>query len=142
MVMPRKTAAELKLHGTYRDDRHGERNEPEMPGIPEKPDNLAEHASWFWDRTVPGLVANGVVKEADSAALLAACRLWHLFVVAMGEAELDPLDKNAACRAAQYHSAWDRAASKLGLTPVDRRRVAAEKPQRNDDDGIPTRNRA
>ena len=73
---PLKPTAELRLHGTYRADRHSKRvDEKAVRDGLEKPDWLDEEASWHRD-----LVANayhaGVLQSVDSAMLAQASTWW------------------------------------------------------------------
>lgn len=143
MARPPKSIAELKLHGNYREDRHGARADIEevVSGVPDKPPGLNEHESWMWDLVIEEYGDEGPVRRIDTAALLQACRLWGLLQQSQAEAASDPTDKNLRCAVTSYYAAWDRAAAKLGITPRDRRSVAGsmEKKQKQ---GVKVRNRA
>lgn len=122
---PRKSIEDLKLYGGYRPHRHDERDEsePEVDGLPEKPDDLSEQESWLWDLVVTQYGDTGPVRKIDTAALIQVCKLWGLLQKAQKAAESDPLDKNTRVAVTGYYAAWDRAAAKLGLTPRDRRSI-------------------
>lgn len=118
---PKPKAAHI-LSGTFREDRHGGA-EPPATGVPERPRGLKGEARKLWDQVVPQLVANGTAKNLDTAALVACCDLWGKFRAASLAADADPTDRAARAAVIAYHSAWERTASKLGLTPADRARL-------------------
>lgn len=127
MPRPPKSTAELKLHGGFRKDRHSDReNEPQVGGLPEKPKGLCADAAWFWDLVMSEYRESGPVRRLDTGALWAACDLWSKYRAASRLAENDPIEKNIRIAVTAYYAAWERAAAKLGLNPVDRRRVRVE----------------
>lgn len=124
---PRKPTAALKLHGGYRNNEHGNRAaEPQPEGKPTKPRGMKKHAVELWDRIVPQLVSMGVAKEIDTTILRTACEMYHLYREALKVAEKFPIDKDARIAVTSYFAAFERAATKLGISPVDRTRVKAD----------------
>lgn len=125
-----KSAAELKIRGTFREDRHAEREAiPEAAGVPVKPASLKGEAGKHWDAVVPQLVANGTAKEIDTPALVALCKTWGRYVACDAKLDKKPEDKNLGVRAESYLRQWLALAAKLGLTPADRQRLRVDKPQ-------------
>lgn len=122
---PPKTTDRLKLHGGYRADRHGERNEPVATGEPIKPEFGDEwkEASAHWDDVVPGLIANGTAKAQDAPSLRVMCELWQFLRRSMSAAVAEPTDKELRCAVTSYKQAWETLAAKCGLTPSDRARL-------------------
>jgi len=122
---PRKTLDELRQLAVFRPGRHADRiDEPKFDGEPHKPEGLDPVASNFWDVVVPQLISRRVVTSIDSAALVALCRLWSLFDASATAAQANPTDKAARFATTAYYAAWERAASKLGLNPIDRARLS------------------
>jgi phage terminase small subunit len=130
----------LKLHGTYRKGRHGERElAPEAVGAPVRPSHLTEEAAEFWEFVVAELVANGTVRRLDTMELTAAAEMWQLYRKTVALAKSDPLDKEIRVGVTAYLSAWESMAAKLGLNPADRQKLRSEnKPKKT---GVPTRSR-
>src|SRR4051812_15242173 len=94
MGRPRKPTVSLQLHGTLRNDRHGDRaNEPQPTGVPRRPEGLEAEAGKLWDKLVIQLSACGVGKEIDETSLQELCEMWGLYRKAYALAKLDPIDK-------------------------------------------------
>ncbi len=122
-----KSVAELKLHGTFRPGKHGDRlAEPAVEGLPEKPVGLKPDAEWLWDLVLAEYANAGPLKRIDTAAVMAACDLWSKYRAASKLADANPVDKETRIAVTAYYAAWERAASKIGINPVDRRRVRTE----------------
>jgi phage terminase small subunit len=122
--MRAKSTAELRLAGTFRDDRHGERiDEIAATGRPRKPDWLKGEAGRAWDFVVSSM-APGVLAKADSLVLAGACEWWSEWREyrrkrISGEGDPYKLLVMAA-------TAWKQfmvCAAKLGLSPVDRTKL-------------------
>lgn len=134
---PRMPTDTLKLHGGYRPDRHGAREEPVAGGAPVKP-ALKGEASAHWDAVVPLLVANGSAKAQDSASLQTMCEMWSLYRATLKKAEKTPDDKALRTAVLGYKQAWETLACKFGLTPSDRTRINVPPKKQQ---GIATRKR-
>lgn len=65
---PKKSAAEAKLQGTFRSDRHSDAVSI-APGEPVKPPGLSDAASALWDAYVPLLAQGGVLEQVDGLGL-------------------------------------------------------------------------
>lgn len=75
----RKSTQTLKLHGTFRKDRHSTAA-PEPPvTAPEPPKWLTGAALAEWKRIVPLLIKENCVTAWDRAALTAYCEEWKLY---------------------------------------------------------------
>lgn len=125
---PRKSVADLKLHGEFREDRHAHREEfeAEFTGVPESPDDLNPDEKWLWDLVISEYGDDGPLRHLDSAALYEACVLWGLLRQAQRAAKQDPADAKIGGLVIKYFNAYDKAAAKLGLNPRDRRSIAPE----------------
>lgn len=110
---PRKPKSVLKLHGTLRKDRHGQRaDDSALPPLGAKPDGLSPLASEFWDRIASSLPW---AKQTDWPMLVGVCEWW---------AEWRQADSLNAKGIAWKH--FSGAAAKCGLSPVDRERLSQE----------------
>lgn len=131
---PRKPTATLKLMGAFRNNRHAEReNEPQPTGTPVAPAWLDETGLELWNRLVPKLIAIGVAKDFDNESLGSMCRWWSAWRKADAA-----LVENGITTAGMNQSvaAWKQfslLASKFGLTPVDRTKIAVEPKDDNQD---------
>lgn len=133
MGRPRKTTAELKIHGNYRADRHAGRADaaPKI-GEPQKPSWLGEIGSVLWDHVVPDLSKRGLVGPSDSFLLAGMCRNWQHWRKCDELADIDPTDKETRVALLGYWAAFERTAAKFGLSAVDLANLklppAADKP--------------
>jgi len=76
----RKSTATLKLHGTFRTDRHNTKA-PEPESIaPDPPKWLSGAALEEWKRILPLLLRENSVTPWDRAALVAYCEEWKMYV--------------------------------------------------------------
>ena len=133
--------AALKLHGTFRNDRHAERADVLPPaGLPVRPDSLGEVEAALWDRVVPDLVRRKLVGELDTAQLVSMCELWGLYRASYAMAQVAPTDKEIRCAVTGYYAAFDRVASKFGLTCADL--AGLKVPKESSKPAVPTRARA
>ena len=128
---PRKSVHELKLHGQYRPDRHGDRaNEPEAAGKMVCPDWLDDDSRKIWDELIPNVEALLVnLGTADSEAFGELCD-WLCAYRRLVEIK----DRNIA---------WKNAFALLqqfGLTPQSRIKLAT--PSEKKPVGIKERSRA
>ena len=120
--MPRvpKSTSDLKLHGTFREDRHGGMVDAEfVAGVPVMPDDLGPDGEWLWSTIIKGY-APGVLSGQDASALEGAARWWarwRKFDRLIDEAA-DPY--KATCLASIAWKAFVGVASKLGLSPAAR----------------------
>jgi phage terminase small subunit len=125
-----KPTASLKLHGTYREDRHAERADAAPPhGAPVKPSDLGEIESALWDQVVPDLTRRQLVGASETAELVSLCELWGLYRKTYALARVTPTDKEVRCAVTAYWTAFDRVASKFGLTSADKANIKAPKPE-------------
>jgi len=123
---PRKSVADLKLHGNFREDRHGDREEfeSEFGGLPEKPEGMDSDEEQHWDYIVSAYGEAGPITAIDGPALLACCQNWALWQRALKAYKNDIGDKDLRIAVTSHYKDWDRAAAKLGLNPRDRRSIA------------------
>jgi phage terminase small subunit len=137
---PPKPTADLKLHGGFRADRHGDRVDVAMPsGLPPKPDGLDPAAGEHWDRIVDHIGKTGVLAEIDAEEVEKAARYWSLWRRSISSCEADVTDKDARLNAVAFGQEWSKSASKLGLNPIDRARLRAPKKA---EQGVMSRKRA
>jgi phage terminase small subunit len=133
--------AALKLHGTFRKDRHADRADATPPnGSPIRPDWFGETESALWDRVVPDLIRRGLVGELDTAQLISMCELWGLYRASYKQAQTSPTDKEIRCAVTGYYAAFDRVASKFGLTSADL--AGLKVPKQQTKSTVPARTRA
>jgi phage terminase small subunit len=131
---PKPKPVELhKLHGTFREDRHGPAEHPidDLAGVPIMPEGMPELAQQMWNAIVPDLVRTKVAVELDSTELAAMCRWWAQYQTLMGKLEkLQPFDKKGEDeqwrlerRARTMWREFDAIACRYGFTPADRARL-------------------
>jgi phage terminase small subunit len=117
--MPRSRKPK-KLHllqNTYRKDRHGDRDELELPpGVPEKPGFLNETAAAEWDKIAEKLSDYGILSDLDEAALAVYCELYSEFQSTRSCPSKFPAAKIAAFRASY---------ADLGLSPISRIKISS-----------------
>jgi hypothetical protein len=121
MPRPRKSSAELKLHGQFRPDRHGA-EEPAAVGSLSKPEGLDEDASWFWDQHAQQVKANGA-GGGDMSVFISACFWWSLFCVARKAVVEGDADYRTFIKMSMAWKNFERAASRLGLSPTERAKL-------------------
>ncbi len=118
------SAAELKLHGDFRADRHAEReNIPPPVGEPIKPKGLSGAALAHWKQIVPLLMERQTVGTLDSAALQTLCETWALKAFTHTALKRRPIDKDTRIAYESYSKLWLTIAAKMGLTTLDRQRI-------------------
>src|SRR5438105_2640109 len=121
---PRKPAERHILHGSFRDDRHGDRADvPQLEGVPQKPRDLDAQGNWLWDLIIGAYAGKAVLAKLDTAHLRVTCEMWSLYRKAITAAKRKPTNKAARTAVVQYKSEFERAAAKLGLNPADRERL-------------------
>lgn len=135
MGRPPKSTSKLKLAGTYRDDRHGERGDSEPPlGVPVRPDGLTDEESECWYRHIGQVIANGA-GEADTDRLVGLCK-WHAryrrYEAELGE---KPGDYKLLVMCVTAWKQYEQSASKLGIGPVDRAKLRVPKQEKKKPDG-------
>jgi P27 family predicted phage terminase small subunit len=124
-----KTVHELKLRGTYREDRHAARAIiPNPTGTPTKPKSLTGEASKFWDEIVPQLVEAGSVRRLDVKAIVVACEAWALYRKVLAKVNRYPFVKDYRMAYRAYHASLQESIRKLGLSPADRARLVGNGP--------------
>ncbi len=125
---PRKPTELLKLHGTYRDDRHAKRGDQTPPANPlTKPKGMSAAASKLWDQVVREHEARNLLGEIDQAALQSCCELWGFYRAAVARANKEPTNKEARIAVTSYWAAFNRAAVQFGLSPTARANLEIEK---------------
>lgn len=118
MGRPRKPTKTLKVHGTFREDRHGG-EEPKSVGALELPSGMSEQARWFWNQHIEQVKANGA-GAGDLAVLLSACQWWSKYHELMAG---DTTEYRDFIRMSMAWKNFDRAVSRLGLSPTDRAKL-------------------
>jgi P27 family predicted phage terminase small subunit len=143
----RKPAAKLKLLGEYREDRHGDRfDDSHLDSAVEKPEGMNSVAERFWDSVVPGLVEAGYVKAIDQPQLRGMCEWWARYITASTwlshrqtrgalDGELKDVELIAKIHgmAQKAWAAFSAVASRFGMTPSDRAKLAAEPKEEADE---------
>lgn len=121
---PRKAAAIKELEGNR--GRREVQPEIALHGTPDLPDWLAgDRARDHFRFLAAEFGGAGVLKRADSPALAMLADLWECYWLASEAKDID-----AMCKLKQR---WDSAASKLGLSPIDRSRLITARPQKTDE---------
>jgi P27 family predicted phage terminase small subunit len=114
----------LKLKGSFREDRHGNRGdelEPEI-GFPNPPGWLSAEAKREWRRLQSDSRYAAAICRVDRAMLATYCQLWGQFVrgeqpnTTEGAPRFFPMQTSRVALMATL-------ASRLGLNPADRSRV-------------------
>lgn len=133
-----KSAAEHKLHGTFRSDRHGPAEHPidNLDGEPKMPPGMPKQAQKLWKVILPQLVKARNAVEIDSTELAAMCRWWAIYNDLMTRVEAEkPYDENTDViqwrlekRARAAWQSFDSIACRFGMTPADRSRLRSETP--------------
>jgi phage terminase small subunit len=121
--------------GTYRADRHG--NEPEFPvldNIPDPPDKLSKEEAVYWYRYCTILDEMGLLSDVFLITLVDLCRVEVLKNDLLSKADAEDSGEQINRILGDAVKAQDlalRLRAKLGLTPVDARKVSV-KPKRKD----------
>lgn len=125
----------MKLHGDYREDRHGARIDAELAnGIPDKPAGLDEGASYVWD-LVTGNLPEGQQSKIDAPLLIMLCRwwsIWRKFDAMLEAGEGDPYKVLIQATAASKQVCT--LAGRFGLSPVDRTKLLRIEPEKEADE--------
>lgn len=128
---PRKPIAILKTQGTFNATRHADReHEPTSGTALTCPDWLAGNARDFWDDIVPKLEAMNILDGIDTATLTALAVAWSNW--RREQAEYDA-GSGHIYRLSCAWGMFDKIASKFGLNPVDRTKLATATPPDEDD---------
>ena len=128
---PRTPTAILKATGGYRADRHQDReHEPKSGTELNCPDWLAGNARDFWNDIVPKLEAMNIVDGADLGSLIGLCVAWSAW---MRERVAYEDGSGHIYKVSCAWSMFDKIASKFGLAPTDRQKLATAKPDEADD---------
>ena len=107
-----------------------------LQGLPQKPDGLNEDGLAFWTLAAGELGAVGVAKRLDTAALHKAADCWQRWRECCRRLDRDPLDEQASRDYSKFANLWLKLSSRLGLTPIDRKRLevaASEKPDETEE---------
>lgn len=135
MSRPPKPTAEHRLHGTYRDDRHGLRADGLFThGEPEKPAWLDDDALGAWD-TVIAFLPEQIKCELDALMLAGMCdwySKWRKFSKQITSSDQD--EYKATMKAAIAWKQFEKCAVKFGLSPVDRARLNVRLVEEADED--------
>ena len=130
--------AQLRLHGTFRQDRRPLQEPEPEPGWPERPDWLPENARKCWDLVLPQLDKMGCLARIDGNTLVRYCQMWGRWVEA--ERFIQQYGSTYALKAndgtikyfAQHPQvaiahrlslALTKIESEFGMTPVGRTRI-------------------
>lgn len=123
----------LRLRGTFRPDRHGDRGFTVPGGAPEAPASLSAGARKEWNRLCPLLVSAGVLAPTDRDILACYCEvvaeLEAISAFCVQNGSYVPLVKTAGGNAIQnpaielrntLRTQLKSLAACLGLSPADR----------------------
>ena len=143
MPARRKTAAEHRVSGTFRADRHGSPAWEPLTRSPQVPADMDPQARKFWRELAPMLVSSGVLTPHDLPALRLLCDSLALegsarrLVAAEGitcNTPQGPKSHPAVRIMMQARSEAARLLAAFGMTPRDRRNVEPVAPQTDEDD--------
>lgn len=133
MPTPRKLTEQLKAEGTFRADRHAERDAgPKPAGLPRKPAGLKGHALTMWNRLFSGLAAQAYA-EVDTEVMFVCCDLYARLREAAKLAAANPDDRFIAQQYRGYVDSWLRSMAELGATPLARQKIKATNPKKVED---------
>jgi hypothetical protein len=128
---PRIPSEIHKMRGTF---RPGEHNEPIEPtGDPLKPDWITGDAEGFWDEMITS-IPKGILARSDSYTIAGACRWlceWRKYDALLEANDGEPY--KIIMLATMAWKNFEKAAAKLGLTPVDRAKLRADVQPNGDD---------
>lgn len=106
----------LKLHGTFREDRHGDGDLP--PSEPSCPSWLSKEAKAEWKRITPTLVEMVGVHKIDRSLLALYCETWAEY--------------HRSCAILKKEGEIYEAATKSGFIKMKHPMVAIRQAARND----------
>ena len=133
MTLP-KSKAELVASGTYRPSRHADRVDDQFPqDAPTVPADLSEDEAALFDKIV-STFPEGVLSPTDSLVLTMAVRwycAWRKLDTILAD---DPTNYKTATLAAMASKQALSAFAKLGLNPIDRRKLSTPPPKEDEDD--------
>jgi P27 family predicted phage terminase small subunit len=149
-VSRRKPIAELKMHGAYREDRHGKKTLRFTPGAT-APKYLSKVARQEWNRVAPLLEEQGVLQNIDQSLLASYCQMyghWRaseddiakngLVIMVSSQTRTGRTDKPipnpAVTNSIRFHRAMVAMAVKFGINPLDRPRIEVPKEEEEEDD--------
>ncbi len=124
---PRKSDREKSLDGNPGKRPLG--GEPIVKGKPTMARGLNDNGKWLWKSVVQSWMG-----EIDTAQLRVLCETWQLLRVAYREAKNDPTSKETRSQYIAYQQAFDKLASRFGMTPSDRAKIRMPTNQSTDDE--------
>lgn len=128
MTLP-KSKAELLASGTYRPSRHSDRVDDQFPTeAPTPPADLSEAEAALFN-TIVGTFPDGVLTSTDSLVLTMAVRWFCAWRSLDTILAANPTDYKTATLAAMASKQALSAFAKLGLSPVDRRKLPPAPPK-------------
>ena len=129
-------AEELKIRGTYRRDRHGKREQFEAAcdGTPIKPKSLKGEASKWWDRNVHKIPR---AIELDTDFIVTVAESWALLCRVKKQFANVPINKDSSGIINKQLASYYEGCRRLGLTPLDRSRLAPSQKEKPDEEAAP-----
>lgn len=130
---PRKASATKHLEGNR--GRRDIPSEPPLYGTPELPDSLDSVAAEHFTFLAAEFGGAGVLKRADTAALMMLADLWSKYWRASDAYDAAPTLKEKDFwrqHVRGFRADWEKQASKLGLQVIDRSRLIIERPEEAD----------
>ena len=133
MTQP-KSKADLIASGTFRPSRHSDRVDDQFPReAPTAPEDLSEaEAAMFCE--IVATFPEGVLTPTDSLVLTMAVRWYSAWRSLDTILAANPTDYKTTTLAAMASKQALSAFAKLGLSPVDRRKLATPPPPEDEDD--------
>ena len=112
---PRKPTRILKLAGTFRKDRHGDRFDSQIdPEVPNAPEWLTGEGLAEWDRLTGHIQYRRALAPIDRGALATYCTMWANHVECV---------KAGGLPSSGLIATMLSVGGKLGLNPVDRAKL-------------------
>lgn len=123
------------LHGTLREDRHGDVESHFNPaGAPVKPADMGEDASRLWDSVIADLNTGSVATRIDSATLAEMCAWYQRYKTFANELDALGYEPKASAELMYLCStSWknfEAMAIQFGLTPVARMKLKIQKDEK------------
>lgn len=119
----KKTAAQLKAEGTWREDRHGKQvDNVAAEGKPIQPNHFSPSQQQLWNE-LAGFLPDGVVGAKDSTMLVAAVQWYDIYSDTIKQLARDPIDKQLLAVADKSWKNFERLAKEFGATPTARARL-------------------
>jgi phage terminase small subunit len=124
--MQPKSIAEHKRNGTYRADRHGDRDDAAVAhGKPRMPRRVPKSSRWIWRLVVASYPVESL-SRLDEVTLEALCVWWARWQTFNARLDVEPGSKAEYLNAMLAVASWkqvDKLAMRFGMSVLDRARL-------------------